>query len=329
MTRTPRHGLRRPQKHAAPRRPETAPQVSSRFAAKPADTIPHVAAGILELQYRLILDSRRRFLDHTDPDALHDLRVAINRFRQALRLFRPLLKKTSGPALDDALAAFRRKMGSLRDLEVWIAFLKIRVLARRQIRRPWRLYLAFQDACIRAARAEAVRRLRSAACERLLARIRRFLRRELPALSTPPDAARFNAFAATRLRKACRRLSKRRPQRLLHDPAALHDLRKRCKHVRYWAEFSAPALPPSVGRLAALMRHITGTLGDLHDGDVFLTAPRFAANPAPRTVTAAIRNRRTRLHRRLIRLWKSVKPLLKTDPLPRRACSTRGRSPCG
>jgi CHAD domain-containing protein len=72
----------------------------------------------LEARLSKLIEQADHCLETPDPDAVHDLRVAIRRFSQALRIFRQLL---DAKALQHMRRALRRVMdaaATVRDLDV-------------------------------------------------------------------------------------------------------------------------------------------------------------------------------------------------------------------
>ena len=68
-------------------------------------------------QYRL---NEELLLDHYDPHALHQARVAVRRLRSALTLFKPMLAPEDVTRFQDELRWLARVLGEARDLDVLI-----------------------------------------------------------------------------------------------------------------------------------------------------------------------------------------------------------------
>jgi CHAD domain-containing protein len=74
-------------------------------------------AATMDTQLRVLLDQQRRVEDLTDPEAVHQMRVAIRRLRVALRVG----TDTVGPAADELrteLGWLGGELGTVRDLDV-------------------------------------------------------------------------------------------------------------------------------------------------------------------------------------------------------------------
>lgn len=68
-----------------------------------------------------------------DPEALHQLRVAIRRLRSALWLFRPAVRDTKLPGFQDQLRRFTRELGAPRNIDVILATLPLNDPARSHL----------------------------------------------------------------------------------------------------------------------------------------------------------------------------------------------------
>jgi CHAD domain-containing protein len=230
----------------------------------------------------------------TDTEFLHDLRVSVRRTRSALKLAGDVL-----PAgLADRFQPEFKWLGDLttptRDLDVYLLGFDTMaaglVAAAPGELLPFRGYLARRRV---AARRRLLRGLRS---ERL-ATLRQEWRAALTALaadgfsprastpspraSTPsprvsraPDAAAaapaIGEFAAARIARAHRKVLKRgRTITPESPPERLHDLRKRCKELRYLLEFFASLHEPAAHqRVLRQLKGLQDCLGDFQDTQI-------------------------------------------------------------
>ncbi|KHL10590.1 CHAD domain-containing protein [Mumia flava] len=174
------------------------------------------------------------------PDALHAHRKAVRRLRTALVVVRPYLDREQIEQLRDAYRGWGRALGEVRDLEVRIA------VAERYGRNAPDVGAdlpdqedvdAAADALVEADRAAHHRAHRTLVHQGVsLEALER--RRALAALlDDPPRTAK----AARSTKKHLRRRLAREGDRVLRradalgsdDPAALHDLRKAARRLRY------------------------------------------------------------------------------------------------
>src|SRR6266702_2663204 len=203
-----------------------------------------------------------------DTEFLHDLRIAVRRTRSVLKL--------AGSVLPAALVGRYRPefkwLGDLttptRDLDVYL--LGYPQMARKLVAgtepelHPFHEYLGRQRA---AAQRQLARGLRSARFNHLASRWRHDLEQAAAAPRRQPAAGRF---AAGRIARAY--------QRVLRDgggieaaspPQALHDLRKRCKELRYLLEvFASLHDPAEQWRAVNELKALQDCLGEFQDTEV-------------------------------------------------------------
>ena len=203
-----------------------------------------------------------------DPEALHDLRVAVRRTRSALSEFRRLF-----PA--DRLAHFRGELrrfgeitGPVRDLDVYLehlpAYRALLPADAAQALAPFRTFLLRHR---RVERRRLVRRLASVRLQRLLADWQRFLE--------VADGSVWPARAAQPANLTARRHIWKLYRRFLRQGAAisaaspdrdLHLLRITGKKLRYLVEFFRPLHPPAeIALLVKAMKGIQDFLGNYQD----------------------------------------------------------------
>lgn len=94
-----------------------APPVAIDHQASVADGFGQVAASCLR-HFRL---NEPLLLQHRDPEAMHQLRVAIRRLRTALWLFRPAINDEERSAINDQLRRLTRELGVARNIDVILA----------------------------------------------------------------------------------------------------------------------------------------------------------------------------------------------------------------
>jgi CHAD domain-containing protein len=80
-------------------------------------TILERSRGVLFARWEELLRFRRKVLKTSDPDDIHDLRVASRRFRAALELMHPLVTKTSKTELRKNVRKLTRILGGLRNID--------------------------------------------------------------------------------------------------------------------------------------------------------------------------------------------------------------------
>ncbi len=228
-----------------------------------------------------------------DVEGLHDLRVAVKRLRETLRLFQRCLPTRARQRVLPLVEELNDGLGQARDRDVLVGH--ARELAGR----------APQAAAVleAAAGAWAAERQREAQAgggdwqrllgpERLLPRLRRLARdtrRQRGRLRRLP-LDRFAYVAVTaRLERVRQRLAEAQATR---EAAALHRLRIAVKRLKYTMEPFLPVLP-ALSPLYATVAEVQDDLGLAHDADVLQAALtdflRTSPGRDPDGVAAALR----------------------------------------
>lgn len=225
-----------------------------------------------------------------DTEFLHDFRVAIRRSRSTLKLTGDVLEP--GPA--EQLGRDLKWLGDLtsptRDLDVYLLGLP-EMAAGLQSAEPADLD-PFRD-YLRARRRTEFRRLvRALSSARFRAALDHW--RALGLLgeaSDPDEATNADELAADRFTRAHHRVVKR-GKAIGPDSAAeeLHDLRKRCKELRYLLEIFRPLHHPPTHRAALKdLKALQEVLGEFQDSEVQGAAVREFATTMLSTSSAPAR----------------------------------------
>jgi inorganic triphosphatase YgiF len=203
-------------------------------------------------------------LGASDPEYIHQMRVATRRLRACLRLFAPLLPADLAEQLLPPLREMMGLLGAARDLDVLLAEIAAPVLAAL----PDEPRLAALAGIItdhrHAARAHANRYLES--CRHGQAMLHLTARLNQAPFVEPHDSGSTVDFAAARLRRLRRKVKRLVEEARLDDPTTLHALRIGIKRLRYALEFFAPlARRKTRRRLAERLAEVQTTLGQLND----------------------------------------------------------------
>lgn len=207
------------------------------------------------------------------PDAVHQLRVAARRMRSALATFRNLADPDVIRSLRSELQWIAGAVGEARDNEVMEARLLELVGAERPdlllgpVTRQIEEHFA---AAAHDARAKGLTALESARYFRLLDSLDAFLA-EPPLTETAEQEAlqtvgRLVSKQRKRLKKQVLALDADSDSQA--EDAALHEVRKSAKRLRYAAEASAPIFGKRATTLARAAEEIQESLGDHHDSVV-------------------------------------------------------------
>ena len=181
-----------------------------------------------------------------DPEAVHQMRVAMRRLRAAMSIFKRVVADERSDTVRNELRALAGELGEARDIDVLLE----KTIAPARQRHP--------DEADLAALAEAYEERREAAYDKAIEGLEsgRFARTVLDAagwIETGPwlaqgtsAAARdepAEAFAAKELARRAKRIRKRGKHIEELEPEARHELRIAVKKLRYACEFFAPLFP--------------------------------------------------------------------------------------
>lgn len=237
-----------------------------------------------------LLDTLAANVDGTvrdlDPEFLHDLRVSVRRTRSALKL--------AGKVLPAALVRrFRPEFKWLGDLTTPVRDLDVYLLSFPTMAagltaaspaelEPLRGYLLRQ-------RTRERRRLLAGLRSARFASLAADWRASLSGLGAPVGGPPIGPFAAGRIDRAYRAVTSRGAAiTAASPPEALHDLRKRCKELRYLLEFFACLHDPGTHQRAVKdLKRLQDCLGEFQDAQVQLQALRAFAGQLKPAVPAA------------------------------------------
>lgn len=231
-----------------------------------------------------MIDLRARALDFSDPEGVHDMRVASRRLRSALRDFRSLLARRDVLRLNRESKRFADALGAVRDEDVAIMRLeKLAPDAPADVAPG----LAALTADRAAVRDEARRELTAALAPDLVAELAREFAERLAAGEAPEEDAdeqtsrrrgagkrssrSFRGYGRRRIRKQFARL--REHAASLYDPLdaePLHQLRIEAKRLRYALELFGVCWEGRLAPVAEQVAELQGALGELHDCDVWV-----------------------------------------------------------
>jgi CHAD domain-containing protein len=245
---------------------------------RPETPAPVAIAQMLQHFAAVIDDNVAGTIAAIDIEFLHDLRVAVRRSRSILKL--------AGDVLPGDLAArFQPEFKWLGDLTTPVRDLDVYLLGLNDMAaglasadpsdlNPFRSFLVRHRT---AERRRLVRGLRSRRFEKLMDG----WRTALSEVAADVDGGlAVGTLARQRVEQTFRRVA-RRGERITKDSPSedVHDLRKRCKELRYLLEVFRPLCAAAPHRsLVKELKALQDTLGDFQDGEVQREAVReFAA----------------------------------------------------
>jgi CHAD domain-containing protein len=233
----------------------------AQVAGRPEPGKPISARQALQLTARACVQQIQayepRLQRSGSPEALHQIRVALRRWRAALSLFGP----SAGGGLDRTRATLKwlaRELNDARDLDVFAAALEPRGREGPGAEALW--------AALETARAQAYARaeeaLQSDRLRRLLWRTAQTGRADLADQSPPA-----RRVAAAALSRRWRRVKTRGRRLTRMNDEDRHELRIQAKKVRYGAELCGELFghPRRQARMAKALKRMQDNLGILND----------------------------------------------------------------
>lgn len=257
--------------------------MAKRPGMAPHDAVSEAARKTLRHYFSRMLRHEAGAINGTDPEELHDIRVAVRRLRATVQLFRPYLPKKQAAYLRKDLRRLGRALGPARDCDVMLANL---AAYRAELPAPARQSL---EPLARQWQKQR-KRARTAMLEYLASKRYYLLKEQLAAIVGPLVAP---AGAAGRQNgrpspheplvagETPRLLTKRYKKLLAYGPSLhwasiehLHALRIDCKRLRYALEFLRETLPPQADDAIADLTQAQDHLGELNDAYVAAKALR-------------------------------------------------------
>lgn len=219
---------------------------------------------VLWSQYLAVRGNEEGILDDTDPESLHDFRVAVRRARSMVGQFRDVLAPEPAARLRHSLSWLGKSTNALRDLDV---YLEHEAAYRGMLSGPLARDLTPLFDFIRREREAALRKLadlmRSPDYAAALRRWRECV--EDPAAPGRRGSEPFLRLAGARAAKKCRAVleqGNRLPGR--PEAADLHSLRIECKKLRYLLETLADRMPEA-GAVVHCLKKLQDALGGIQD----------------------------------------------------------------
>ena len=205
-----------------------------------------------------------------DPDAIHDMRVAVRRTRTMLDVLAAshAFKRKPLRKLRTRLKRLAGKLGNVRDTDVLLA--RVADYAARQP--DLAADLAPLHDHLQRQRERAQRKLTqyldSNAYSRALEDLDALAAGNYGAGQQEGEPQTVAAFAGVAIWRRFERTLGYDDALRARDPQRLHRLRVRCKQLRYTLELFAPRLGPGAEPLIDQLKRGQDTLGDMHDATV-------------------------------------------------------------
>ena len=239
------------------------------------------AALVLVPRFEEMFLLRKGAIDFSDPEGVHDMRVASRRLRSALRDFAPHLRKTRIAQPTKDLKEIADKLGVVRDLDVAIIALeKLQKKASSEISSGLQRIIDDQKAKLDPARKDLVEALNYNRLSQLKRTFRLAVEESIvpqsattpPASSpTPKSGQSYRVYARWTLLKCLKELEALSPS--LYEPQKakpLHEMRIAAKRLRYALELFAACWEDQLGSFSHQVAQIQSSLGEVHDCDLWI-----------------------------------------------------------
>jgi CHAD domain-containing protein len=264
------------------------------------------ARRLLFYQYRtmqLLLPGAK---GRTASEHLLEIRVAIRCYRDLLKLFGGLMKKTSAPQIMANLGALNRELGTIRDIDVLSQYLESDDVVAGCAQDPaWASYCDHVLTGKHHALASLPTILEGDRFRETLLEMAKFMRIEIPAIMRKRKSKPVRKHLARNLHRIMVKLLDKQRKRKIGDPETMHKLRGSCRRARHWAEFASPVLGAETRQLASSLKTITEILGTVHDHDVALQHLGHD-HSAPQSLHEVISNRRDDALKEFEGGWKTL-----------------------
>jgi len=205
---------------------------------------------------RSLMLEARRAAESGGIEAVHDLRVAVRKFRQILKVLKRWVPREESQLLRTEMKELMTRAGEVRDRDIAVALLrKIHVPKNRRI-------------------LTEIHEQRGASAHTLQECVRDFRHRNTAAawrraltLRKPPDAPGAADVAGSLLRGMLKDYLRRgaRAARRSASPKQLHRFRIATKEIRYTLDIFAPLYGNAIGDLAEKLKKLQTDLGAIHD----------------------------------------------------------------
>ena len=273
-------------------------------------------ATVAELVRFTIAGATMRLIQHdpavrqgSDPEAVHQARVAIRRLRSDLKTLEPLITPAAVSRFREDLAWLGGLLGAVRDLDVLAH--RIEDHAERVPRAEDEARDALVSVCRDDRRVRWLELVEGMGSPRYI----NLLEALVTASHEPPVVKRLsNRRARPRFRKLVRK-SWRRTARAVGDlgrepsDPSLHEVRKRAKRARYAAELGPDLFGRPARRLAKRLEKVQDTLGELQDAvvaeDYLASLPARGISASAAYVAGAIACREDGVRASVRRRWRA------------------------
>jgi len=230
--------------------------------------IGDAATRILVAKSERMFDLETAATGGTDMDAVHDMRVASRRTREALDALAPAFKAKTANELEVISKTVTRSLGTVRDADIFIA--EFATMASTVDDPEERIALAYLVSRRQVERAVALKRMRRRVRKLDLKQSRKRFSKIAANTRTGPGRQPLVTLAEVVLRDRIDLVYAHLPDALVEDNAQeQHAMRIAFKHLRYAVETFASCFDSSFSYVHNTLIAFQDALGEIHDLDVF------------------------------------------------------------
>lgn len=243
--------------------------------AAPADKMIPL---VLRAQINAMCRHREAALNWKDPEGVHDMRVLSRRLRSSINDFRPYLRKASLPR--PKLRTIAARLGEVRDIDVaLIALQQLRSKAKGPAANGIKALAAELRMRRQAARTTLTAALQEQAIEDFRKQFLTKLRAMQIVVPTEPSPETYASPLAVSFRSLGSDIISARLKDFVSHSSCLympdqikklHELRILAKRLRYSMELFALCWGKELELMAKEVAEMQTSLGELHDGDVWI-----------------------------------------------------------
>lgn len=229
--------------------------------AEPEDPLRYHLSEQLEIAIAVLVDYRKS----GDPEALHNARISLRRFRALLRLFRKPLQATSAQKISDDLRSLLQLLGATRDQDVWLEILehleKDMGLAGNL---EWSAFVSDHQQVCQSMHRKTRLKLQGRGAVAVLDGANALIASEVAGVVAGGTNG-FTDYLAVRLYKSFRRILKKRVLPDEFTEGQLHRFRRKCRLMRYWTEFARAHLGKNGTPFLKSLQKFSSALGEARD----------------------------------------------------------------
>ena len=258
---------------------------------------------------RLAGDNVEGSIMGVDPECLHDLRVALRRTKAALRFFKPVLRNTTADELRDSITHVCDRLSIARDSQVWLQFLKeFETGGFGTGRGAWEDYFNLQQSKNEKCLEDLRQFIQSEEFKKPFRQVSFFARVEVPRLERERGRRmeHLKVFISRRLYKAFTKLPRLKKSLRAMDMEELHAVRRKCRRVRYAAEFASPALGSRALMVERKLKDMTDLMGTIHDVDVYLQMYMGSSLEVSTSLRRHLDSTRRKAMRKAVHGWREL-----------------------